>query len=191
MQVVWLDPTTNEAKGVLLVTPAEVAETATVDSLKKLLANKLLLENDVSQRTLRLHGQHLDTYLPCFQSNIPRFGFSYKLASTVQGNAPSSSIFVSMLGSDVITVPITTLMAVSEVCSEIEHQTGIPPHEHRLMFGGVPFQHDQHLCDYGIRRDSMLHFSLRVKGGLWFVAKVLVAFARSYGGPKWGYVYID
>ncbi|RLO12364.1 hypothetical protein DYB28_006475 [Aphanomyces astaci] len=70
--VVWLDPTTNEAKGVLLVTPAEVAETATVDSLKKLLANKLLLENDVSQSTLRLHGQHLtsedlDTACDAFQ----------------------------------------------------------------------------------------------------------------------------
>ncbi|ETV72583.1 hypothetical protein H257_12345 [Aphanomyces astaci] len=175
MQVVWLDPTTNKAEGVLLLPPAEVAGAATVDAIKKLLAKKLLLEN-VSRSTLRLHGQHLtsgdlDAYLPCFRSNIPRFVFSYQLTLKCQADMRTSCIFVSMLAGNVITVSTTNLTTVAEVCSEIEYKTGIPQEEHRLMYGGAQLQKCRQLCDYGIGRDSTLHFSLSLNGGLSYVSK--------------------
>ncbi|ETW03702.1 hypothetical protein H310_05085 [Aphanomyces invadans] len=143
MQVVWLDSATNQAQRILLLHAAELPGVTTVESMKKALATKLQQDN-VVRRTLRLHGHQLspgdlEAYASYFHANIPRFVISYKLA------------------------PPPTMG--TNVCSEIEHQAGIPQDQQRLIYGGKLLERERMLMDNGINRDSILHVLPRLRGG--------------------------
>ncbi|KAG9409315.1 hypothetical protein AC1031_019565 [Aphanomyces cochlioides] len=163
MQVLWLDPVTKEAKGTLRLSE-EVHRAGSVERIKNNIAARLAVDAN-GRKTLKLYGEPLPSgeiasYLPCFQSNSPRFVFTYDLLSRFSG-----SVFVCVPGKGTLVVDTTPNMLVDEVAQVVQDKTNIPRVDLTVLWGGRSLQGHRSLKAYGIVDDATLNASFRLLGG--------------------------
>jgi ubiquitin len=71
-------------------------------------------------------------------------------------------IFVLMSATLIITLEVEPTDRIEDVKTKVQDKQGIPPDDQRLFFNGTPLADGKTLVDYGIGKDSVLTFQLKV-----------------------------
>ncbi|KAH9194275.1 hypothetical protein AeNC1_003751 [Aphanomyces euteiches] len=184
MQVLWIDPTTNEASSVVeLSLAADSLKALTVAQVKELVVAELrrmsqpsaifkrlllgLLSGRTKEPTTSLHyyghplrNQDLiEPYLPTLKTpeTLPRF---------VLRNATPLDIHITTLTGNTFPVVSSPLETVRLLKETIESLQGFPVQQQRLVFAGTELEDDWTLGDYQIPQDATVHLMLRLRGGV-------------------------
>jgi ubiquitin len=82
-------------------------------------------------------------------------------------------IFVKMLTGKTITLEVKPFDYIENVKAKIEHKTGVPSYQQRLLCGGKQLVNGSTLSYYNIQRDNTLHLVLRLVGGMQVFIKAM------------------
>jgi ubiquitin len=77
-------------------------------------------------------------------------------------------IFVKTLIGKTITIDIENSDTISNIKEKIEYKDGIPSISQRLSFSGKYLEDTKKISDYNIIKESTIHISLSLKGGINF-----------------------
>ncbi|KAI0092121.1 ubiquitin-like protein, partial [Irpex rosettiformis] len=55
---------------------------------------------------------------------------------------------------------------ITRIKEKVEEQSGVPPPQQRLIFGGRQMQDDKSAREFGITPGAVLHLVLALRGGL-------------------------
>ena len=99
---------------------------------------------------------------------LPPVQVSYKPLPPPQAGSGGYPIQVKTLTAKTITLNITTDTTCEELKRKIQEKEGIPLDQQRLVFAGNNLEDESSLFfDYNIRKDSVLHLILRLRGGMY------------------------
>ena len=85
-------------------------------------------------------------------------------ATFESGNMP---IKVTTWAGKVIHMNVSVICRIEGVKAKITESEGIPIYQQRLIYNGKQLEDGRTLCDYNIQRESNLHMSLRLRGGMY------------------------
>eukprot|EP01084_Bolivina_argentea_P286187 490909_1 len=77
----------------------------------------------------------------------------------------NGQIFVKTLTGKIVTLDVRGCETVSSVKAKIEDKEGNPPEQQRLIFAGKQLENCREIWKYCIKRESVLHLVLRLRGG--------------------------
>ncbi|CAK4084092.1 unnamed protein product [Aphanomyces euteiches] len=170
MAVVWVDPTTNEAGGVVFLSPSELNQASRVGCLENHLKSKLPLPFR-SKSSLKMHGQELkcqdiSAYLPLLRTDIPRFVLSTR----------TLPLLISPPSGQTVTVWVNPARTVEHMKREISAALGIPPPDQRLLCNGRELRGHRLIESAGLKSYSTVQLAMRLSGGGGGMTKLLRAY---------------
>jgi hypothetical protein len=94
-------------------------------------------------------------------------------------------IFVKTLNGKTLSFDVKGSMLIEELKYKIQEKVGIFPYNQLLNFSGKTLRDDKKIKDYKINKESTIHLSLNLRGGLILTALVVGAgVAAIYGAAK-------
>lgn len=94
-------------------------------------------------------------------------------------------IFVKGLNGETLSFDVRRSMLIEELKSKIQEKVGIFPYNQLLNFSGKILRNDKKIEDYKINKESTIHLSLNLRGGLVLTTLAVVAVgAAIYGAAS-------
>jgi ubiquitin-large subunit ribosomal protein L40e len=75
-------------------------------------------------------------------------------------------VYVKSLQGKTMSLMADARDTIATIKAKIQEREGIPPSQCRLLFGGKNLEDERTLAEYSIQKESTLHLSIRLSGGL-------------------------
>jgi large subunit ribosomal protein L40e len=83
---------------------------------------------------------------------------------------PTMQIFFKALGGNTVTLELSPNDLIAAVKLKLQKKDGTPAKEARLIYAGMQLEDHKTLGDYNIRKESLLHVTLRLRGGMMHIS---------------------